>query len=232
MEYDVVIVGGGAAGLTSAIYTSRRALKTLVISQDIGGQASTTDIVENYPGYESIAGPDLMTKFHKQAEQFGAEFVFDEVKKVGKKGEIFSIQTTGQEYVAKTVILAFGLSHKHLGVPGEERLNGRGVTYCATCDGPLFKGKRVAVIGGGNSAVGSALYLSDIASQVYILHRGSEFKAETALTEQLSQKKNIEIALNVMTKEITGEQRVESLVAENVKEAAKILTFLTGKLYH
>ncbi len=212
MDYDVIIVGGGASGLTAAIYTTRRALKTLVISQDIGGQAATTDIIENYPGYESITGPELMTKFHAQAEKSGAEFVFDEVKKVEKQGDFFSVQTTSQAYKAKSVILAFGLSHRHLDVPGEERLIGKGVTYCATCDGPLFKGKKVAVIGGGNSGVSSALYLADIAEHVYLIGRNEKLKAEDVLVTQISTKKNIDTIYNATIEEVKGEEKVESLV--------------------
>ncbi|MFA6553112.1 MAG: FAD-dependent oxidoreductase [Patescibacteria group bacterium] len=225
MEYDVIIVGGGAAGLTAAIYATRRAMKTLVISQDIGGQASTTDIIENYPGYESITGPELMTKFHKQAEKTGSEFVFDEVKKIVKSGEIFSVKTASQEYMAKTIILAFGLSHRHLDIPGEEELIGRGVTYCATCDGPLFKNKRVAVVGGGNSGVSAALYLSDIVSQVHLLIRGSELKGEEVLTSQLSGKKNIEVVFNAVAKEITGTTKVESLISTDAVDPTKMRTF-------
>ncbi|MFH1207206.1 MAG: FAD-dependent oxidoreductase [Patescibacteria group bacterium] len=231
MEYDVIIVGGGSAGLTAAIYASRRAIKTLVISQDIGGQASITDIVENYPGHESIAGPDLMAKFHKQAEQFGAEFLFDEVKKIEKSKDIFLVKTASQEYIAKTIILAFGLSHRHLGVPGEERLIGRGVTYCATCDGPLFKRKRVAVVGGGNSGVSTALYLSGIAGQVYLFSRGGKLKGEAVLVDQLSGKKNIEIFTGIAAKEITGQERVESLIVTDVDDSTKVRNFAVDGVF-
>ncbi|MFA5052041.1 MAG: FAD-dependent oxidoreductase [Patescibacteria group bacterium] len=223
MEYDLIIVGGGSAGLTAAIYASRRALKTLVISQDIGGQAAITDVIENYPGYDSITGPELMSKFHHQAEAHGAEFVFEEVKKVEKKGNIFGIRTANKSYDAKAVILAFGLSHRHLDVPGEERLIGKGVTYCATCDGPLFRGKRVAVVGGGNSGISAALYLSEIASQVYLLNRAG-LKGEEVLIEQVNKKKNIEVVSNVVTKEIIGQERVEAIVASSLDNPSEIRT--------
>lgn len=225
MEYDLIIIGAGAAGMTAAIYSTRRAMKTLIISQDLGGQAAITDVIENYPGYESITGPELMDKFKKQAESHGTEFVFDSVTKVEKNGDDFTIITAGKTYTAKTVILAFGLSHRHLNVPGEERLTGRGVTYCATCDGPLFKGKRVAVVGGGNSGISSALYLADIASQVYLLNRGNELKGEDVLIDQLPEKKNVEVVHTITTKEITGENKVESLVGVDTNDATKTRTF-------
>jgi thioredoxin-disulfide reductase len=222
VKYDVIIIGGGAAGLTAAIYASRRAMKTLVISQDIGGQASTTPDIENYPGFESINGSELMNKFHKQAEKFGAEFVFDEVKQI-KKNEsgTFYVITVSEKYESATVILAFGLSHRHLGVPGEDYLTGRGVSYCATCDGPLYKGKRVVVVGGGNSALDAAIYLSKIASQVYLIHRQSTFKGEAFLIDRLAKLSNVELVREVVVTEIKGEQRVQSIVVTPAKKTDK-----------
>lgn len=220
--YDVVIVGGGPAGMTAALYTSRRGLKTLVVSQDIGGQAAITPEVENYPGFESVGGLELMDKFKKHAEKFGAEFLIDEVQAVNKEEDgNFSVKTASEDFNAETVILAFGLSHQHLNVPGEERLIGRGVTYCATCDAPLFKGKKVAVAGGGNSAVDAAIYLSKIASQVHLIHRRSEFRAEEFLVNQLSGLTNVEVKLDSVIKEIKGQERVKSITMANVNEDQK-----------
>lgn len=222
MKYDVIIIGGGAAGLTAAIYTARRAMKTLVISQDIGGQAATTLLVENYPGFESIGGTDLMLKFKKQAEKFGAEFVFDEVSRVEKKEDYFIVQTASGPYETETVILAFGLSHRHLNVEGEEKLIGRGVSYCATCDGPLYKGKTVAVIGGGNSALCSAQYLADLASKVYLIHRSDEFRGEEIMANQLKASPKVELVVNSVVTNIIGEQKVEALTVAEARNPQKL----------
>jgi len=220
--YDVIIVGGGPAGMTAALYTSRRGLKTLVVSQDIGGQAAITPEVENYPGFESVGGLELMEKFKKHAEKFGAEFLIDEAQAVNKKEDgNFTVKTASENFNTEAVILAFGLSHQHLNVPGEEQLIGRGVTYCATCDAPLFKGKKVAVVGGGNSAVDAAIYLSEIASQVHLIHRRSEFRAEEFLVNRLSSLTNIEVKLDSVIKEIKGKERVESITVVNVNEDQK-----------
>jgi len=223
MKYEVIIVGAGAAGLTAAIYTARRAMKTLVVSQDIGGQASTASVVENYPGFEPINGVELMDKFRAQAQKFGAEIVIDEIRKIQPQPDgSFTVSTSNHVHRTETVILAFGLSHRHLEVPGEEKLAGRGVVYCATCDGPLYKGKRVAIVGGGNSALDAGVYMSDIASHVYMIHRRPEFRGEEVLADQLKKKSNVEFILNSQIKEIKGEQRVASIIVKDVNEAAKI----------
>jgi len=171
MTYDVIIVGGASAGLTAAIYSARRALKTLVLSKDVGGQAAYATIIENYPGFESVPGPELMLKFKAQAEKAGAEFKMAEVTKIEKKENIFSVTTSVGEFSAKALILSFGLEHRRLNIPGEKELTGRGVTYCATCDGPLFKNKTVGIVGGGNSAFDAAESLSGICTKVYLFVR-------------------------------------------------------------
>jgi len=221
-KYDVIIVGAGPAGMTAAIYTSRRAMKTLVISQDIGGQAALTPEVENYPGIETTNGLELMEKFRKHAEKFGAEFLIDDVQSVKKNDDgNFIVKTASNGHQAETVILAFGLSHRHLNVPGEEELTGRGVSYCSTCDGPLFKDKTVAVVGGGNSALESSLYLADIAKQVYLIHRRTKFRGEEFYVNQLTSKKNIELVLDTEVKEIKGKDRVGSVVTKDVNDESK-----------
>jgi len=217
MVYDVIIVGGAAAGLTAAIYTARRAMKTLVITQDIGGQAATTSDVENYPGFELIEGPELMQKFYKQAEKSGAEFVIEEVKEVKKEGDIFKVVNNTQTYETRAVILAFGLTHRHLGVPGEEGLIGKGVSYCVTCDAPLFKNKDVAVVGVGNSALDAAELLSKMAKKVYLIHRRDKFRGEQILVDRVKAAENVEILYESKVIEIKGEQLVNSIIVANVK---------------
>jgi thioredoxin-disulfide reductase len=213
--YDVIIVGAGAAGLTAAIYTSRRNLKTLVVSQDVGGQAATTPEVENYPGYDFTDGFELMQKFKNQAEKFGAELKTGEVTGVAKKDNQFSIKTPTENLEAESVILAFGLSHRHLGVNGEEKMIGKGVSYCATCDGPLYRDKTVAVVGGGGSAIETALYMSEIAKQVYVIHRRDQYRGEEVMVKRLNEAKNIEQVLNSQTETIKGKEVFETIVVKN-----------------
>lgn len=215
--YDVVIVGAGPAGLTAAIYTTRRAMKTLVISKDIGGQLSLTDDIENYPGFKSVGGLELAQKFQEQAAGTGSEFLFEEVTEIsqdgGKENNGFIVHTvTDKKIKTKTVILAFGLTPRALDVPGEKELTGKGISYCATCDGPLYKGKDVVVVGGGNSAMDAGEYLSKIANQVYMLVRGDKFKGEKVLAQQIHDAKNIEVFFGANTKEVKGKDRVESLI--------------------
>ncbi|MFA4996254.1 MAG: FAD-dependent oxidoreductase [Patescibacteria group bacterium] len=215
--YDVIIIGGGPAGLSAAIYSSRRALKTLVISRDIGGQIAKTPDIENYPGVEKISGVELANKFKTQAEKFGATIVFEETVKVTKtKGE-FTVKTLRNEYEAKTVILASGKKPRELGVPGENEFKGRGVSYCATCDAPFFKNKTLVVVGGGNSALDAALLASKYCKKVYLIHRRSSFTGEQVLIDTINFTKNIEIVFNSQIKEIKGEQVVKSVVLSDEK---------------
>ena len=213
LNYDVVVVGAGPAGLAAAIYAVRRAFKTLVISKDIGGQMALTENIENYPGYEKISGPELAQKMKEQAESFGTNFIFSEVDKIEKAENNFLVKTVdGQLVNARAVILAFGLTPRNLDVPGEKELTGRGVAYCATCDGPLYKGKTVAVVGGGNAALDAAEYLSKIAKQVYVLVRGAQFRGEQVLIDQVLHTDNIKVIFNAASKEIKGQNKVESMV--------------------
>ncbi|MEM2874273.1 MAG: thioredoxin-disulfide reductase [Candidatus Nanoarchaeia archaeon] len=214
--YDVIIIGAGPAGLTAAIYARRRAMKTLVISKDLGGQIAKAISVENYPGFEAISGYELMQKFFAQAQKFSAEIIFEEVNSIDKKGKNFSVKTSSGEYFGKTVILAYGKTPRSLDVPGEKAFVGKGVSYCATCDAPLFRNKIVAVVGGGNSAFDTALYTSKIAKQVYLIHRRAEFRADEILIEKAKKTKNIQFMLNSIIKEIKGNEFVSSIVVENV----------------
>lgn len=214
--YDVIIIGGASAGLTAAIYASRRAMKTLVLTKDIGGQLSTTPDVENYPGYEFIEGWTLSDKFKKQAEKFGAEVKFAEVSSVNQDGDNFKLEAGGETYMAKTVILAFGKTPRNLDVPGEWEFRGKGVSYCATCDMPFFKSKTVAVIGGGNSALDAAIYGSQIAEKIYLVHRRDQYRGEQVLIDRMLSTPNIEPIYNAVAKEVKGDAVVKSLVLSDV----------------
>lgn len=211
--YDVIIVGAGAAGLSASIYTSRRALSTLIISQDIGGQAATTAEVENYPGVGFVAGPDLMQKFLSQAQEFGAELLMGEVTKVEQGADdTFTVHTTSDTFQSRAVILAFGLSHRHLDVPGEHEFIGKGVSYCATCDAPLYKEKHVVVVGGGSSALDAALLLAKYNNTVTLVHRTPEFTGEPILVERVNNEPKISVKLSAAVQEIKGSSHVESVV--------------------
>ena len=217
-KFDVIIIGAGPAGLSAALYTARRALKTLVLSTDIGGQLLTTTHIENYPGIEMIDGAGMAKAFHEQAKKWGAEFRSGEavdIKPIDKNG--FVIKTKDGELKSKAVILAFGMAHRKLGAKGEEAFEGKGVTYCATCDGPLFKGKDVIVVGGGNSALEAAEYLSRIVNKVYLLVRKDKFRGEAVLQKKVNDAKNIEVMFNSQVEEIKGENLVGSVDVKNNK---------------
>lgn len=208
---DVIIVGAGPAGLVAALYASRRGLSTLVISQDIGGQAATTGTIENYPGVDTIDGLELMMHFKRQAETYGAKILLEEVTSVAKHDDEFSIQTHVGTYTSSAVILAQGLTHRHLNVPGEEKFIGRGVSYCATCDAPLFQGKRVVVVGGGNSAMDAALVLSKYASDVTIVTVNEEFRGERVLIDRMQAMPNITAITQGTMKSVDGEDAVSGV---------------------
>lgn len=218
--YDVIIIGGGPAGLTAALYASRRGMKALVLSRDIGGQITRTNEIENYPGFDHIAGVDLGMSFYNQAKKFGAEIVFDEVKKIEKNHKEFFVETIKNKFETKAIILAFGKKPRELEVPGEEKLKGRGVSYCATCDAPFFKDKKVAVVGGGNSALQAALLAGQVAKQAYLIHRGDQFRGEEVLVQKIEKAANIEIILNNEVLEIKGEEKVEEIDLKNGRKIA------------
>ena len=217
--HDVVIIGGGPAGLTAALYASRRALDTIVLTKDIGGQAAKTLDIENYPGCKGkISGTELTANFKAQAESFGAKIIFEETKTIEKKDDHFVVKTKNNNYPTRTIILAFGKSPKELSVPGEEEFKGKGVSYCATCDGPFFRNKKVAVVGGGNSALDAALYLSKICEKVYLVHRRNTFTAEEVLKDNVEKTKNIETVLENEVTEVKGEAVVNSITLKDGKE--------------
>lgn len=220
--YDVIIIGSGPAGLSAAIYTIRFGLSTLVISGfNWGGQLMTTTVVENYPGFpEGINGPDLMRRMLNQAARFGVEFVDYNAEKLEVNEGKFRVYAGGAWYKGLTVIVATGARYRELGLNSEKRLLGRGVSYCAVCDGYFFKDGVVAVVGGGDTALTDALYLSEIVKKIYIIHRRQEFRASEALVNEVMRRDNIEVLWNRVVLDILGNKKVEALKLLN-KETGK-----------
>lgn len=225
--YDCIIIGGGPAGLAAALYSARDNFKTLVLEKFYpGGQILTTDRIENYPGYMKIGGSELVEKMVEQSKQFGAGFkMSSEVERLEKleDGNI-KVVCGKDEFVGRAVILSPGSAYRKLGVPGEEefRQAGAGVSYCGTCDGAFFKGKKVVAVGGGNVAVEDTLHLTKFASKVTMIHRRDQFRAQRVLVDELMKKvdesgSNLELELDTVVKEIRGEGQVESVLIENVK---------------
>jgi thioredoxin reductase (NADPH) len=212
--YDVIIIGAGPAGLSAAIYSARHGLKTLVLeSVDPVSQLSTTPVIENYPGYMG-GGMDLLDKFKEHALKFGVEIKLEKVIKVKNINEVFEIIGEENTYTTKAVIVASGASHKKAGVPGENEFTGRGVSYCATCDAAFYRGKKVLVIGGGNTALTEAIYLKNQGVYPTIVHRRDEFRAEKILQEEI-QKHNIPVIWNTVIKEIKGNMKVNKVILHN-----------------
>ncbi|MBI4281567.1 FAD-dependent oxidoreductase [Candidatus Uhrbacteria bacterium] len=214
--WDVIVVGGGAAGFTAGLYAARRALATLVIAKDVGGQALLTQHIENYPGFiDRISGSDLLAKFWQQAEKHGAKTELDEVTKIEKFGDGFVVRTKQErEHEAKSVILAFGMTPKDMGVPGEQEFSGKGVHYCATCDAPLYKGKVTAVVGGTNAAMDAALFLAKICPKVYLVHNRANLVGDTNLVQQVQSSSVIQFLSERTVKEVRGEKCVTTLVVQ------------------
>jgi thioredoxin reductase (NADPH) len=219
--YDVIIVGAGPAGLSAAIYAARYKLNAVVISKDLGGYAATAHKICNYPSYIEVSGTELINKFVKHAEGLGVKIIFEEVIKIkpdGKGKNDFLVTTPKKDYLAKKIIFSGGTIKINLNIPGEKKFLGRGVSYCTTCDGPFFKDKIVAVIGGSDSALTSALLLSDYASKVYIIHRKETFyKAEPHWIHLVSEQKKIETIFNEEVSEIIGDKKVTSVKLKSGK---------------
>ena len=218
--YDVAVIGSGPAGMTAGIYASRALLKTVIFEKNTyGGLMALTDKLENWPGEKSIAGFDLAEKMHAQALDLGAEFVSDEVLKVTKLDDgNFSLNTaSGKDFAAKTVIYAAGSLPRKAEIPGEKEFTGNGVSYCAVCDGAFYRGLKVAVLGGGDSALKEALYLTKFAEKVTIIHRRDEFRAEKITQNEVRNNPKIDFALNSVAERIEGKDFVEKLVIKNVK---------------
>ena len=216
MVYDLIIVGGGPSGLTSGIYACRAKLKTLLIEKMvIGGAVNYTYEVKNFPSYETITGPELVEKMYNQAISNGLEIIYDDVKSYDFNDKIKKINCTSGTFLAKTVILCNGASNKKLGLEKETELTGRGVSYCAVCDGAFFKNKDVAVCGGGNTAMEDAIYLSSLANTVYVIVRKDKLIADKTLIDNANKCKNIKFIFNTNIIKLNGEDRLQSLVIEN-----------------
>lgn len=221
--YDVIIIGGGAAGLTAGIYLTRARMDTLLIEKmSPGGQAILTEIIENYPGFpQGITGPELMQKMEEQAIRFGLKIEYGEVVKVEikeeKQGKIKIVRTDNQEYKTLAVVVASGAEARKLGVPGEEELRGRGISYCATCDAPFFQNQKIVVVGGGDTAIEETLYLTKFAREITIIHRRHRLRATKILQERVFSNKKINFAWDSTVTKILGKEKVKGILIKNVK---------------
>jgi len=217
--YDVIILGAGPAGLSSAIYTGRAMLDTLILEKGApGGQILMTDFIENYPGFpDGIAPVELTKSFRKQAERFGAKIGIDTVKELQREGQLWKVCGNKNEYLTRAVIIATGANFRRLGVKGEGKFTGRGVSYCATCDGFFFKDKVVAVVGGGNWALTEAIFLTKFARQVKVIHRRDQLRAEKILQERTLAHEKMEVIWDTVIEEILGDTTLKSLIVKNVK---------------
>jgi len=217
---DVVIIGAGPAGLAAAVYTGRARLNTLILEKGMpGGQILLTDLVENYPGFpEGVVPFQLMEDFRKQAEKFGAKIETDEARKIQKQDDLWHVSGVKGEYPTRAVIIATGSVYRKLGLPGETKLTGRGVSYCATCDGAFFKDKEVAVVGGGDNALTEALFLTKFCRAVKVIHRRDQFRSVKILQERIFANDKTEVLWDSIVEEISGEDRFESITIKNVKD--------------
>ncbi len=212
MIFDLIIIGAGPAGITAAVYAARKGLKLMVIAKNIGGQVSKTSIIENYTGYQEISGEELVKKLDQHLTEFKFDIKKTEAKNIIKKNNLFEVETEKEMFQCKALIIATGAKPKNLGMEGESEFKNRGVTYCTTCDGPLFKDKDVVVIGGGNSALESVLQLSNIAKKIYLIIRGEKADGDLILLEKIMNNKNITIFYNAAAKAVRGNKSVETFV--------------------
>ncbi|WP_018963172.1 thioredoxin-disulfide reductase [Coprothermobacter platensis] len=219
-EFDVLIIGGGPAGATASIYAARNGLRVGVVYDGVfGGIVSSASLIENYPGFpDGVEGLELGERLRRHVENVGAVLINERVESIEENGRngMFTLHGLDMLY-AKAIILSMGVNYKHLNVPGESQLIGRGVSYCATCDGAFFRNRTVAVIGGGSSAFSSAEYLANIASKVYLIHRRNAFRAEKVLVDRVSQNGKIQLILNSVVSEVLGEKKVEGIVLKNLE---------------
>ena len=216
--YDTIIIGAGPAGMTAALYAARSNLKVALIEGGLpGGQMNNTSDIENYPGYANISGPELSEKMFEPLENLGVEHLYGFVENIENHGDVKKVITDNEEFETRTVIVATGSKHRLLGVPGEEELNSRGVSYCAVCDGAFFRDQDLLVVGGGDSAVEEAIFLTQFAKSVTIVHRRDELRAQKVLQDRAFANEKIKFIWDSVVKEIKGENRVESVEIENVK---------------
>jgi len=220
--YDVAVVGAGPAGITAAVYAARKKLKTLVITKDVGGQAALSAEIENYTGFQFVTGPELAKKFEEHLKHFDIQALYDPAVCIRKENEVFHIEAGQMTYMAKSVVMATGAKPSMLGVPGEKRLKNKGVTYCATCDGPLFTGMDVAIVGGGNSALDAALQMVNLAKKVYLITINDNLKGDELLIDKVKSLDKIELITNAETKEIQGEKFVDGIIIEKKGTKRKI----------
>jgi thioredoxin reductase (NADPH) len=229
---EVIIIGSGPAGYTAAIYAARAQLNPLVIASSVepGGELMKTTEVENYPGFpEGLMGPDLMANFQAQAERFGAEILFDDVVEVDLKGDVKIVKTgMGETYEAKTVIISTGAAYRELGLPNEKALSGHGVSWCATCDGFFFREKTIAVVGGGDSAMEEANFLTKFASKVYVIHRRDTLKASKIMQQRAFDNPKIEFIWNAGVAELKGDGKLEAVVLEDTRNGERTELALDG----
>jgi thioredoxin-disulfide reductase len=218
---DIIVIGAGPAGLAAATYSTRSGYSTVVLeSMAPGGQLMYIDRIENYPGYQSVSGYELAERFEDQAASFGAQIEYAEVTGIEKKDGLFLVHTTDEDFSAKAVIIATGARHRELGVKGESEYRGKGVSYCGTCDGPFFREKKIAVIGGGDTALSEAVYLSKLTSEVVLIHRRTAFRGQKVLQDRVAASKNISLKLGHTVKEIKGgaDGKVTSILLDNDEE--------------
>ncbi|MBR1833055.1 MAG: thioredoxin-disulfide reductase [Ruminiclostridium sp.] len=223
--YDIIIIGAGPAGLTAAIY-ARRASKTVLVLEALsyGGQIINTPDIENYPAAMHISGYDFATKVYEQAQELGAEFVFEKAVGIKDNGDTKEVITDDNTYTAKAVIIATGSENRKLGVENEDKLVGRGISYCATCDGAFYRGKKVAVVGGGNTALEDALYLADLAETVYLIHRRDAFRGDEATVNALKERDNVKFIYNSNVTKLIAEKRLTAIEVtdKNTQEVTTI----------
>ncbi len=218
-SYDVIIIGGGGAGLTAAVYTSRANLKTLLLEKlTPGGQIALTDIVENYPGFpEGVTGTDISMRMEEQAKKYGTEVQYEEVQSISGSGGNFQIKTIKATHETKTIIIASGASFRMIGVPGEKKLTGRGVSYCATCDGAFFKNKEIVVVGGGDSAMQEGLFLTRFVTKLNVIHRRDKLRASPILQDRAKENPKMAFIWDTVVTRIDGDKKVEKIRLKNLK---------------
>ncbi len=218
--YDVLIIGGGGAGLTAALYTSRAKLSTVLLEKLApGGQIALTDLVENYPGFpEGVTGTEISQRMEEQAKRYGTEIIYDEVSELQKQNGNFTVKlASGETHTSRSVIVATGASYRNLQVPGEKELTGKGVAYCATCDGAFFKEKEIIVVGGGDSAMQEGIFLTRFATQVTVVHRRDKLRASPILQERARQNPKMKFIWDTVVTEISGDKKVQQVKLQNVK---------------